>query len=166
MTVPAARVPLCVWDFLWRTMAEGEDGHEFQVAELQLMEAAFGDCCRVINDSPGQIRFCIAVNNLDNKFSYDITFSLPPQYPTSAALSCAVDGEVPNLILHDINKRVQHLLQENPATACMEIYQLVNDCLNDWAENEHLKRISGTTEAICTEITIARFLIYFHHIMR
>lgn len=147
-------------------MSEQTADREQQGAELELMQAAFGDTFHM-EDESGRIRFTITLYTTDNMGSLVISFFFPQQYPSTSPLCCIVDGTVPNAVLHDINKRIQFMLSENTSTGSMEVYQLVNEQLNTWVDTERSRSISALREqVVLTGVNVARFLIYFHHIMR
>jgi hypothetical protein len=135
-------------------------------SELEIMEAAFGSDFKRMESSKEFERFSvrICVQTPTGSAEIQTVIQLPQQFP-SQPLSCTVDGNLCNATMHEVNKRVDASLEDNPSIRSMEMVQLVQDTVSELSERSAAENRKETTKR-CDNITIARFLIYFHHIMR
>ena len=146
---------------------------EEREAEIELMQAAFSDSFHLIEHNTECSRFSITIDQVldDSDQSAtvvtDIFITLPQLFPEQA-LTCYVDGKYTNSIVYSVNSAIQSQLNEVPDIRSMELCQLVQDVVAQQHENTNdNKALQYSKINILPEkVVIARFLIYFHHIMR
>lgn len=130
--------------------------------EITIMESAYTEGFRLLSKDNG-CSFCVRLVPCDTAV-VDVNFHLPPEFPDQP-LTCYVDGLLQNATLHVLNRYIHHVLEKNPSVRSMEICQLVLDKVMELGVNAR-KSSTPLTEKPRQEIVVARFLIYFHHIMR
>mmetsp|Transcript_31563 Transcript_31563/g.53264 ORF Transcript_31563/g.53264 Transcript_31563/m.53264 type:complete len:144 (-) Transcript_31563:1195-1626(-) len=141
------------------------DCEEVHLAELELMEAAYGDDYTLLDGTPGNIRFSIAISS--NNLKAVASFKLGDIYPNNVS-KCSIDALLPRAIVQDMNFVVQSAVEEEPTISSMDLCQRVHEYLEDFSAAEETKQHSlrSNKQIDSKELKIARFLIFFHHIMR
>jgi hypothetical protein len=135
-------------------------------SELELMEAAFGSDFKRLERCAEFERFSVHISPpaATSTASLQVIIQLPQQFPQQP-LSSTVNGPLSNAIIYEVNKRISRKIDESPEIRSLEIVQLVRDIVFELSERTaNERRIEGTK--VPDQLTIARFLIYFHHIMR
>ena len=124
------------------------------------MEAAYGENFEML--SVGDSKGIVFVVRLE-QFSASVRFQIPIDYPSSS-LKFSFDGHMRNSDKASIVQRLQSTLNEDSTVGSMEICTLAAAAVSemDTQKNDH----SSNAVVQLSEISIARFLIYFHHIMR
>jgi hypothetical protein len=135
-------------------------------SELDIMEAAFGSDFKRLESCAEFERFCIHINvpTVTSTSSLQIIIQLPQQFPQQP-LSSTVDGTLSNTTIHEVNKQINRRIEDYPEIRSMEIVQFVQDVVSELSEHTATERRKEAIK-IPDQLTIARFLIYFHHIMR
>lgn len=170
-------------------MTETDGGATYQV-EMEIMEAAYGDEFQLIQScSSLGATFEICMSMAPRPFT--VKFHVPVEFPEKPI---SVDVEVHRItkdhqahLLETLRRRIA----ENPEVTSMEILQLASDTI-DAAENGEEDRLQSQSQSqpqsqsslmaasrefapqasgdgvvlqFPTSVSIARFLVYFHHIM-
>ncbi len=132
-------------------------------AELELAEAAFGNSFSLISHDPNEIIFEIIVDSLPQTQRVSFRFVLHPDFPT-VPLRCNLNGAVPNSKRESINRQINNLIETSPEIGVISVYQAAVDFLSDETIDE--RKTESSLPIPPSNKKIARFLIYFHHIMR
>ena len=131
-------------------------------ADVELMEAAYGnDFKRLESYNDGSVRFLVKLASEGAWVM--VTFSLALDFPHTP-MHCTVDGTLPIIALYELNKAVKSKIEDDPTIRSMEVCQCVSDFVSVWEAER--SRVETTSVHKPSELKIARFLIYFHHIMR
>lgn len=152
-------------------------------AEVMLMEAAYGDKCEVVSSSPisGAV-FIIRLEQLDTA----VRFTVPPDYPSNPIRFCIVEGKLRNSQRSTLTESIQSTIDDRPDIGTMEVCDVITELLittaEEIAQQEHQQQaaaregddadvswdsvLHGHGALDPTAFSIARFLIYFHHIRR
>jgi len=130
-------------------------------ADVELIEAAYGSDFKRLESYDNCVRFSV---KLASRGAWVVvTISLAFDFPHTP-IHCTLDGTLPIVTLYELNKVVKAKVEDDPAMRSMEVCQCVSDFVTAW-EADH-SRVEITTVKQPCELKIARFLIYFHHIMR
>ena len=146
---------------------------EEREAEIELMQAAFSDSFHLIEHNTECSRFSITIDQVldDSDQSAtvvtDIFITLPKSFPEQT-LTCYVDGKYTNSIVYAVNSAIQSQLNEVPDIRSIELCQLVQDVVAQLHENTNDNKVLqyNKTNRLPDKVVVARFLVYFHHIMR
>lgn len=132
-------------------------------AELELVEAAYGTSFKLVEKSiSGPAIFII---ELLAAVTVHLTITLPAQFPENP-LCCYVDGAIPNSIRNELKDVIASAIEENTVIGTMEVCQIASDYLEEWKnETEKMSTTDNNPEEKRKSVSIARFLIFFHHIM-
>jgi hypothetical protein len=144
------------------SLEQGNDC-ELQLAEIEMMEAAYGDSFRLCVDASqsDDIAFDIVLKELS------IRMHVMPNYPLLPIRFIINSTDTLNNSERvQISMMIQNAIDDSDtAMGCMEICQMAIDLCREYVEtNESNKASRSVSNAPC-EKRIARFLIYFHHIM-
>lgn len=169
---------------------------EEQQAEIELLEAAFGSSFQLLNNNnydDGDCNKLISYIIKLNDFKCSIQFWLPIQFPKVPLIYSIINTD--QLISNSLIAKIKALLDSEILAhndsdnfsqfRSIDCYQVVTNCIHD---NHHVHSfinintndvdsiIKHSLQSISIhhrhqikqyiEIKIARFLIYFHHIMR
>ena len=143
---------------------------EGQLAEVEMMEAAYGESFRLVqsesNFTSRDIAFDIVLPG-----QISIRLYVPPSFPASKIrffLNSA--QEISNDEKNKISSAIQRAIDDssdNDAMGSLEICQMAVDLCREWLENrknnKSTKGCSNKAPSIDKK-RLARFLIYFHHI--
>lgn len=139
------------------------------LAELELMEAAYGEEFQLIqSDEVKGASFTIDLKVED--FFMNIKFNVPVDYPEKS-VKFDVDGNVNKSEKVKLMAMAAEQVESNPEIGCMELVQFVSDVLDSGdIKNNSTQADAASNDAEssiqCSDISIARFLVYFHHIER
>lgn len=138
---------------------------EAQLAESEMMEAAYGSGFQLVVDASQSLD--IAFDILTEELS--IRFYVPPNFPDSPIRFVLNSVETLN---NSERAQISVLLQTaindargDSALGCMEICQMAIDFSREQIEANAKVKIGSTVPHGPSKKRIARFLIYFHHIM-
>ena len=197
---------------------------EERFAELELVEAAYGDCFRLLyipvkrdisipgiagfqhheqqrqpteeqqigmddNDEEDNIIFTISLDSGEVESNVVLEFVLPHGFPYAAPLRCSIHASsLSNSQRHFVRERLLATQGEKDITGGQEYMRVMDICqmVAEWIEESltvvapavspnclkasEVTGLSHKTDSTClagpgVTVTIARFLIYFHHIM-
>ena len=143
-----------------------KDNCEAQLAEVEIMEAAYSDSFRLQEEAgqSGDVAFDIVMDELS------IRFYVPPDYPVSPVrfllnvvktLNNSEKAEVSGTIQNSIDTA-----DKDSMLGCMEICQMAIDLSRECMEvKEVMMRSAKEDISVPIKRRMSRFLIYFHHIM-
>lgn len=140
------------------------DDCEAQLAEVEMMEAAYGDnfALNVDASHSNDISFDILLPELS------IRLHIPPNYPNTPIRFVlnsvnTLNNSQKTLITSMIQRSID--VAENGALGSMEICQMAVDLSREYLEGIEAEKASHPVLIAPRRLRIARFLIYFHHIM-
>lgn len=144
---------------------------ESREAEVELAEAAFGSSFQLVSRSEHETTFSIHTT-----FGVVLTFTIPSDFPR-LPLRCLVNGGISNARRESISQSIHQLLEDCPdlgeslivcsltvnIVGVLSVHQTVQDQLEFEITTQVNHEVSP--ETCPPSMRIARFLIYFHHIM-
>lgn len=146
---------------------------ESREAELELIEAAFGPAFNVTHHNNMETVFTLHMTSLATPVI--LTFTLNFDFPR-VSLKCFIQGKISNSRRDEVMKFIQKLLDETPdignsiarvldlQAGVLSVFQAVEELLTSYENISSQELINESPSTVIVQI--ARFLIYFHHIMR
>lgn len=134
-------------------------------AELELMQSAYGSdfqLCSTTNsgDCDGVI-FSIALHVYDST----IKISIPLKYPDEP-IKFTIDGKFTNSDGKKLKLDLNQYIVENATIGSLDLCQRASELLQDLISSKEQHISEPSIVYLRKEVSIARFLIYFHHIVR
>jgi len=134
------------------------------LTELELMESAYSDQFEVIDVTNDKgVAFLVRLE----QFSASLRYHIPADYP-DIPLKVTLEGTMRNNDRANVSREIQEAIKENSVICSMEICHIASAALTDIVSRDSSSEqlSNGADMDELGEVRIARFLIYFHHIMR
>jgi hypothetical protein len=154
------------------------DDCEAQLAEVEMIEAAYGDSFHLLPDTThslthsGDIAFDIVLPDHElSSLSLSIRLHVPCNYPQKPIRFILNSAKNLNKTEKDeIRLTIQSSIDcadVDSALGSLEICQMAIDLVREVLETQEAKKMENLVVSTCTpsKKRLARFLIYFHHIM-
>jgi hypothetical protein len=130
------------------------------LTELELMEAAYSDKFEMLDAGDGRgVTFVVRLEHCGASLRYHV----PRDYPDTP-LKVSLEANMRNSDRANVAAELQAAIGENPEIGSMEICHMASASLANIVARDTAQEVDAVEEL--GEVRIARFLIYFHHIMR
>ena len=143
----------------------GNNNSEECFAELEMIESAYPGDVEVLSVENG-CTFKVSLGFLNGKLRVHVPFDFP-----CSSIKLCIDGNMRSCDRTFIVRKLACLLKERPDVGAMEVCIVASEQLEAIASASVpgcgiVNRDRESVEETTGDVRIARFLIYFHHIMR